>query len=772
VNNKKKKQSKGNVKKKPKIQTKNVKIIRKSKPPSELRTIKGNFNQLAVNDEDILEILFDAIRRCHSLYTHVSFFIRLFVLNKYHNNDKIPIIDDKFIKMVFKCLTKDSTQGRPPSKKSKIILDELNEFYEKYYKKLNYKEKINGSNLSYIIKELITDMTTNIKNNIQLHFINRVRQFVNQSFKEEIEEKVNKCHKREKVKLRKELKAQIKVVKNDIIRGTFKSDPSYHNWIKEHRENVFPEITRKTFEDDIKKGPQKYIPCMIYMCEQIRLLDGKKFQFFPLRTESTHKYIPLDTCALIDLFSDNKAKDLKNIESVKLSIWRKVFNIDHKIFSLTEDYDNPKKYNFDFRILTDGQGISIQQIHKDYIKRKNLKKDKMKKARKKAAFEYADLDEDERIEIIEENNKRKEIKDDEYKKRQREYAKKAREKRKKMTEAEKELENKKKYIEFPYLEELNESEILELRKRNWLVIDPGKNVILYMKDKNEKIMRFSSRQYLTETKRIKYNRMNKNYKDKNGITDIESTLIGYDSKTCNFKEFMNYVKQKNYANSQLEEKYWDGIFRKYKWYGHINKKRCIDRLANSIKEKFEDNVVLIYGDWSFGKHMRGIVPVPGIGLKRGLAKHFTIFNIDEHRTSMINCKTYKKNKNLYLPDKKNVMREMHSILTYQMENNRKGCINRDKNAVNNMITIVNSFLKDRSRPKVFRREKLIDNHTIGEIKSGKSGASKSKVKKPEKNATLKYPSKKRGIKVTNKSNVKVISTKRHKWMTFKGLLLY
>ena len=170
--------------------------------------------------------------------------------------------------------------------------------------------------------------------------------------------------------------------------------------------------------------------------------------------------------------------------------------------------------------------------------------------------------------------------------------------------------------------------------------------------------------------------------------------------------------------------------------------------------------------------MRGIVPVPGIGLKRELAKHFTIFNIDEHRTSKINCKTYKENKNLYLPDKKNVMREMHSILTYQMENNRKGCINRDKNAVNNMITIVRSFLKDRSRPEVFRRTKLIDNYTIGEIKSGKGGIAKGKTKKPEKNAPLKYPSKKKGIKVTNKLNVKVISTRKNEWKTFKGLALY
>ena len=38
-----------------------------------------------------------------------------------------------------------------------------------------------------------------------------------------------------------------------------------------------------------------------------------------------------------------------------------------------------------------------------------------------------------------------------------------------------------------------------------------------------------------------------------------------------------------------------------------------------------------------------------------------------------------------------------------MENNRKGCINRDENAVKNMIKIVESYLKDKSRPEKFKR---------------------------------------------------------------------
>jgi hypothetical protein len=59
---------------------------------------------------------------------------------------------------------------------------------------------------------------------------------------------------------------------------------------------------------------------------------------------------------------------------------------------------------------------------------------------------------------------------------------------------------------------------------------------------------------------------------------------------------------------------------------------------------------------------------------------------------------------MYLPDKKGTERKIHSILTYQTESKRMGCINRDENAVNNMIKIVNTFIKDKSRPEKFRRD--------------------------------------------------------------------
>lgn len=49
-------------------------------------------------------------------------------------------------------------------------------------------------------------------------------------------------------------------------------------------------------------------------------------------------------------------------------------------------------------------------------------------------------------------------------------------------------------------------------------------------------------------------------------------------------------------------------------------------------------------------------------------------------------------------------RKIHAVLTFKIENSQSGCINRNENAVNNMIKIVNSQIKNKKRPKKYRRD--------------------------------------------------------------------
>jgi hypothetical protein len=202
---------------------------------------------------------------------------------------------------------------------------------------------------------------------------------------------------------------------------------------------------------------------------------------------------------------------------------------------------------------------------------------------------------------------------------------------------------------------------------------------------------------------MKYRRLTDNFKKKSGISDLEKELIGYNSKSCNIFNFKKYIIKKNEVNEKLLKKYEDGIFRKYKWYGFINRKRAETDLVKLIKNTFGKTIKLIYGDWSAKHQMRHMMSTPNLGLKRKIGEYFRIYNIDEFRTSCLNNKTLGRCENLYLPDKKKTMRKIHSILTYKMENKRKGCINRDDNAVKNMISITDQYLKDRTRPEHFRR---------------------------------------------------------------------
>ena len=164
---------------------------------------------------------------------------------------------------------------------------------------------------------------------------------------------------------------------------------------------------------------------------------------------------------------------------------------------------------------------------------------------------------------------------------------------------------------------------------------------------------------------------------------------------------------KNRLNNILLLKYQEDIFRKYKWYSYINKKKSESTLIRNIKLKYGKDSILIMGDYSdknCANKLKGKMSTPNLGLKRKLGEYFTVYTLDEFRTSCLNYKTEEKCENLYLPDKKGIVRSIHSILTYQTENNRMGCINRDENATNNMIKLVNYFIENKDRPEKFRRD--------------------------------------------------------------------
>lgn len=65
---------------------------------------------------------------------------------------------------------------------------------------------------------------------------------------------------------------------------------------------------------------------------------------------------------------------------------------------------------------------------------------------------------------------------------------------------------------------MDDKQLEEVKKSNWAVIDPGKRILLMIKGKNGKKYRYTNRKHAKLTKRLKYQRLIQNYKNKNDIS--------------------------------------------------------------------------------------------------------------------------------------------------------------------------------------------------------------------------------------------------------------
>jgi len=660
----------------------------------------------------ILSTINDACFRANQIVSYTYQFLKLFCIHGQQiNGEFIPITKD-VIHMAMKNFIQDSNKGRIVQNTNKYILDFFNTFYEHHFVHLFNGEKINGKNLSGILDYAKIEMLTSIENNVRVHFIDYLNRYVNCSFKNEHKLILDKLKGKEKEDMKSKLKYELYCVKQDLIYLTSTCDSKYNAWIYNKRPKILPYLDEKYKNHLIylKTHPQEYLQSMKRMSGEIIDMGFNSFQFFPLRTNIVQKNICIDTKILIELLvKDGLPKNtyFSDINKYKEELWSSIFNINSQMFK-------QKKWIFDYRILTDGFSVSIQFIHNSFVEKKNTKKESIKNGKQKAMEMYKNLNRLE-IEEIKNNKKNKKInvevkKIEKVQKMKEEFKSKTEEEKKEIKEKIKKRTN----VKYPYLEELNEKQIEELKNKKELkqivYVDPGKRNLLYMLGENGKYFRYSNKERIKESKRLIYQDKIKKQKNINKIDLIESELSKYNSKACKMEDFSEYIKKKNEINERLKEEYLKPIYRKYKWYAHINRKRSEDNLINKIEKKYGKDITLIYGDWSIGKQMRNYISTPNIGLKNKLATKFKIYSIDEYLTSKINYKSLEEVNNLYLVDRTGVPRKKHSILTYKTESGRMGCINRDKSAVNGMKLIGDYFMENKKRHPIYERKKAIDRY--------------------------------------------------------------
>src|SRR5438270_8837777 len=93
-------------------------------PPDKYRTVKCALKDI-MNENIDGSRLFDAMMRSHKLYIHVGQFLRLWVLDKYHNNKRIiPHITRDIISTAFVALRKETDAGREFEESNNTLLNE------------------------------------------------------------------------------------------------------------------------------------------------------------------------------------------------------------------------------------------------------------------------------------------------------------------------------------------------------------------------------------------------------------------------------------------------------------------------------------------------------------------------------------------------------------------------------------------------------------------------------------------------------------------------
>ena len=705
----------------------------------------------------------EAVLRGSRITQKTYFLLRLWVLKKYEEKIEIPDITPSLIGIAMCSILKNKSESKF-SDKNLLLYQEFKKLHNFALEDGMYLRVP----LDYYSIQMVTAIENNVKNNF-IHFLNRfVNSYFKKKHETEIEDKKFKKTLMDELRLVKndilngtklshdKYHEWIDTHLNGILPSTFNKNIHYD--IKTRPQRYLKHMIYMNIE--LEKIDAKLFQFFPLQTSTVPV----HFNFDTTAiNELLYKKIQKKEK------NDDEDKNNNMTEEKKKKIWHTFFNIkmndnddkknykfDYTIitdgYSVSIRYVEKEKYKqnqikeqkkLEGRNKT--KGISVKDKSKNASLKKEEKEEKNQKLIQEGEKEYEDNKEGS-VKKSEYKHFCKERKDLETKieklKQKKFKTKSAISKNLNLIEKfEKELEEMKEIIhklnfkkeeqeklpfkkkgktseEFPYIDDVDKKNL----EGTHIFIDPGKRSLLTMMNDEGKYLSYTNRRWLNETSRLKYRKRiekrklehdTKEKDESNHILKKEKELSKLKSKSCNTTQFDLFIEKKLEGNTTF---YINPVFRRYKWYAYINKLRATSKMLNLIEDTYnrdrDKKLKIIIGDWSIGKQMRHFISTPNISIKRKLKERFHhVYNIDEFKTSCIHHKMKSRCDNLYLniEDKKDPTkkenRKMHSILTYQMENKRLGCINRDKNSCKNIQTIFDSFMKTGERPAIFRREK-------------------------------------------------------------------
>ncbi len=617
-------------------------------------TVKKTSLKNIVHDNHISNRIQDAVIRTHTIVTHTTLFLKLYLLHLYNTNQNIPILTEDFISYCMQTVSNmppvDKRPGRPPKPETRILLEHLSTFYTQEFEPLlgpnPASKRASRLNITDILSYEETDIIKNIKNNIFMHFMDYAKELINKTFglKQRLAELDARADltKEEKKVAKRNVSIEFRHIKEDLLsplNTPYHSLEIYHKWIDQNKPHIIfkTKFGKDSLAYELKAYSLQYLKSMIHVCSLLEQL-GSNHHPIPLRTSMVPSYITIDTTSLIMLMVDSGVGETrKRVSELKDQVWNSYFNLTNKAFKR-------KDYKFYHMIKTDGVGVSILMYRKDQDPNK--------------------------------------IKDD--------------------------VESK---------PELYVDEVLNPPKdKNIVGIDVGKDDILHCTD-GELFYRYTANQRRVQTKSKKYAKMMDNWKKEwfvEGVSvkDWESSLSSTNKYTSVYDTFKAYIQQKLYVMYQLKMFYEYDLIRKLRWNKYMNTQRSEDKMVNLIKQKFggPEHTVIAIGDFDQGSyHLKGKEPTKGKGMRKVLRRAgYLVFLVDEFRTSCIcyNCHHRLQNtlyRESHRPKSLGQIRLVHGHLSCNTVNGC-GCLwNRDVNGALNIRMLAHKAFNGEERPLAFQR---------------------------------------------------------------------
>jgi len=638
---------------------------KKIKPPDKpidyFKCIKIPIKHVLKNLDINLPKITDAVIKCNKIVINTLMFMKLYLLDHFEKNNKLPEIDKVFVNSCMKILCNESASGRPPKKEIKELKDKLTKFYNSDYKPLIKDTDLDYTHLNTVLDYLTIGIITMYENNIKLHYVEYIERFVNIVWKKK--ETITKIKEENKDEVKQkelvnEFCRQLRKIKTDILETTieYKSDEKYHNWIKEIKKIITPnkdKYQKDSLYYDLQCNPQDYLPCMIRMMKEVEKDKVMIYNVFPMRNDIIMKSIKLDTTTLVHLLftqkQGNKTDYLLegNLKKYENKIWEFFFRTEKQCFK-------KPKYTFHHMIETDGVSCSILMLRNDLIGKRipNIK--------------------------VGSNTEQ-------------------------------------------YIDEL--SDYTNIKNKKIVCIDPGKSDILYCVDNDNKEaneFRYTQDSRRKECKIKKYAKIILEFKkekiDGKTVIEYETELSKLNRKTLIIKDFKDYIKKKSEINNKLYKVYEKYIFRKLKLNGYMNRKKNEQKLINNFRKIFgkPEETIVIFGDWEQKQHMKYKEAIKGKGMRMLFRQNnYKTYLVDEFRTSCMcsickeetgRCEKFQIRENPKPYKSGDIL--VHGLISCK---NCSNVWNRDVNGATNIYRIAKNAINGIERPKYLCREKKEEN---------------------------------------------------------------